>query len=82
MSAPCLSGWIRNGVATVLSTMRGTPDSCAAPATAAMSRMWPLGLAIVSAKYALVLGRVAAFHSARSSGFSTNETSMPSFGSV
>ena len=33
MSAPWASGWIRYGVATVLSTISGTPASCATAAT-------------------------------------------------
>ena len=82
MSAPHSSGRIRYGVATVLSTISGTPTSWAAVATFSMSRMSCLGLEIVSAKKALVLGRTAARHDSMSSGSSTKETSMPSFGNV
>ena len=38
MSAPHSNGRIRYGVATVLSTISGTPTSCATPATPSMSR--------------------------------------------
>jgi hypothetical protein len=48
MSAPCSSGRIRYGVATVLSTMSGTPLRCATSATPAMSRMSTFGLPIDS----------------------------------
>ena len=40
------------------------------------------GLASTSPKKALVFGRIAARHCSRSSGSSTNETSMPIFGNV
>ena len=43
-SAPYSNGRIRYGVAIVLSTMSGTPTSCATPATASMSRTLPAGL--------------------------------------
>ena len=69
-------------MATVLSTTSGMPYSCATLAMPSMSRMSFFGFAIVSPKNALVLGRIAAFHCSRSSGSSTNETSMPSFGNV
>ena len=82
MSAPHSSGRIRYGVATVLSTMSGTPASCATAATPSMSRTSCLGLEMVSAKKSLVLGRTAARQDSRSSGSSTNVVSMPSFGSV
>ncbi len=48
MSAPCSSGLSRYGVATVLSTIRGTPLACATSATAAMSMMSFLGLPMLS----------------------------------
>ena len=81
-SAPHSSGRIRYGVATVLSTISGTPTSCARFATFSMSRMSCFGLEIVSAKNALVFGRTADRHDSRSSGSSTKETWMPSFGNV
>ena len=79
MSAPCSIGRIKNGVATVLSTINGTPLSWATFATAAISRTSFLGLAIVSPKSALVFGRTAACHDAGSDGSSTKVTSMPNF---
>ena len=81
MSAPWAIGWIRYGVAMVLSTISGTPFSCATALTPGMSRMSICGLEMVSAKKALVFGWAAARHDSRSSGFSTKLTSMPSFGS-
>jgi len=47
-------------VASVLSTISGTPASLATAATAAMSVMMPPGLAIDSTKIALVFGVTAA----------------------
>ena len=82
MSAPCSNGRIRYGVAIVLSTMSGTPASCATSATSAMSRMLIFGLPMVSAKNSFVFGRTARRHSSASSWFSTNVVSMPSFASV
>ena len=79
MSAPNSIGRIRYGVATVLSTTSGTPASWATPATPSMSRMSFFGFEIVSAKNAFVFGLTAARQLSRSSGSSTNETSMPSF---
>jgi hypothetical protein len=66
----------------VLSTISGTPASCARSATVAMSSTLPCGLPMVSAKYAFVFSRVAARHCSGSSWSSTKETEMPSFGSV
>jgi hypothetical protein len=82
MSAPHSSGRIRYGVGTVLSTMSGTPLSCATPETPSRSSTSFFGLASVSPKNAFVFGRTAARHWSRSSGSSTNETSMPILGSV
>ena len=65
MSAPCSIGRSRYGVATVLSTMSGSPLSCATPETPATSRTWPRGFEMVSAKKARVLGRTAARHCQR-----------------
>ena len=67
MSAPCSNGRIRYGVAIVLSTMSGTPLSCAMSATRAMSSTLMRGLPMVSAKNSLVFGRTAAAHSCGSS---------------
>ena len=77
MSAPCSIGRTRYGVAMVLSTMSGTPASCATPATPAKSRTSPRGFGIDSPKNARVSGRTAAAHSARSVGSCTNVTAMP-----
>ena len=82
MSAPHFSGLIRYGVATVLSTISGTPYSCATPATSSMSRMSDFGFGMVSAKNSLVFGRTASFHACASCGSVTNVVSMPSLGSV
>ncbi len=82
MSAPCSNGRMRNGVAIVLSTMRGTPASWATSATERMSRTLILGLPIVSAKNSFVFGRTAARHSSGSSWFSTKVVSMPSLARV
>ena len=73
---------MRYGVAIVLSTMSGTPLSCATRATPSMSSTSDLGLEIVSAKNSLVLGRTAAFQDSRSLGSSTKLTWRPNFGSV
>ena len=82
MSAPCSNGRIRYGVAIVLSTISGTPCSCATSATARMSRMLIFGLPMVSAKNSFVFGRTARRHSSGSSWSSTKVVSMPSFASV
>ncbi len=58
MSAPCSRGWHRYGVATVLSTTNGIPCSWAMPDTPSKSSTSPLGLPMVSAKKALVLGLI------------------------
>ncbi len=81
MSAPCSIGRTRYGVAIVLSTISGTPASCAMSATPRMSRTFPRGLPMLSANSALVFGRIAARQASRSSA-STKDTSMPNFGSV
>ena len=82
MSAPCSIGRSRYGVGTVLSTISGTPASCATSATFRTSSTLPRGLPSVSANSSLVFGRIAARHSSASSGSSTKLTSIPSFGSV
>lgn len=82
MSAPCSNGRMRYGVAIVLSTMSGTPDSCATSDTRRMSSTLIFGLPMVSAKKSLVFGRTARRHSSASSWFSTKVVSMPSLASV
>ena len=76
-SAPHSIGRMRKGVATVLSTTSGTPCSWARAATASMSRISDFGLAIVSPKSSLVLGRIAARHESIEVGSSTKVTSRP-----
>ena len=49
MSAPCSKGRMSHGLATVLSTMSGTPTSWATSETPRMSRMSLRGLPMVSA---------------------------------
>ena len=68
MSAPHSIGRHRYGVANVLSTISGTPCSCATAATASMSSTLPPGLPIVSAKNAFVFGRTASRQADGSSG--------------
>ena len=63
-------------VASVLSTMRGTPASLATAETAAMSVMIPPGLAIDSMKIALVFGVTARSKVEMSSG-SAHTTFQP-----
>ena len=82
MSAPCSNGRIRYGVAIVLSAISGRPFSCAMSAMPWMSSTFACGLPMVSAKNSFVLGRTARRHSSRSSWFSMNVVSMPSFASV
>ena len=60
MSAPSFSGWIRYGVATVLSTINGTSCLCATSATAWISVTSSLGFPIVSAKISLVFSVISA----------------------
>ena len=59
MSAPWSIGRIKYGVASVLSTISGTPALRATSAIASMSVMLPAGLAIDSMKIALVRGVTA-----------------------
>jgi hypothetical protein len=73
---------MRKGVAMVLSTTSGTPTSWATPATPSMSSTSALGLAMVSAKNALVFGCTAARQASRSAWSSTKVTWMPSLGKV
>ena len=60
MSAPYSNGRSRIGVATVLSTIRGTPCLCATLAMASMSQMLPAGLPTLSQNTALVLSSISA----------------------
>jgi hypothetical protein len=78
MSAPKRIGLHRNGLGTVLSTIKGTPCACATSATASMSSSCRLGLPRLSANTARVFGFIAA---AKASGeaVSTNVVVMPSF---
>ena len=50
----------RMGVATVLSTISGTPCSCATSANASMSQMLPAGLPTLSQKTALAFSSICA----------------------
>ena len=68
MSAPYSIGLHRYGVASVLSTIRGTPALLAIFATASMSTITPPGLAIDSMKIALVFGLIARSKVEMSSG--------------
>jgi hypothetical protein len=72
----------RYGVGTVLSTTSGTPTSWATSAMPRMSSTLLRGLPSVSAKNSRVRSLAAARQASRSSGSSTNVTSMPSFGKV
>ena len=77
MSAPYSKGRKFTGVGKVLSTMRGTPWAWAALANFSTSRTMRAGLAMVSPKTALVLGRKAAFSSSSEQLGSTKVKSMP-----
>ena len=80
-SAPCSKGLSSSGVATVLSTMRGTPSAWATAATASRSTMLPAGLPMVSQKTARVFSSMSgAIDSARSS--TAKRVSMPRVGST
>src|SRR6202012_2847544 len=68
MSAPWSIGRIRYGVASVLSTIRGTPALRAIAEIASMSVTLPEGLAIDSMKIALVRGVIALSKLPTSSG--------------
>ncbi|MNZ30858.1 hypothetical protein D3C78_481440 [compost metagenome] len=81
MSAPCSNGRQRIGVATVLSTISGTPWRCAASASACRSTMLPAGLPIDSQNTALVLASISA-SSAATSSWAAKRTSMPWRGRV
>ncbi len=70
------------GVGKVLSTMRGTPCAWAAVANFSMSRTASAGLAMVSPKTHLVLGRNAASSSSGVQLGSTKVHSIPILPSV
>ena len=76
MSAPWRKGLHKNGDGTVLSTIKGTPWACATSATAAISSTVRLGLPMLSAKTARVLGCIAAAK-AKGSLASTKVVSIP-----
>ena len=77
MSAPHSKGRQLMGVAKVLSRIRGTPWLWAALANFSMSSTVRAGLAMVSPKTALVLGRKAASSSSGVQSGSTKVNSMP-----
>ena len=82
MLAPHSMGRQRAGVGKVLSTTSGRPASCAASAKVWMSRTVSAGLATVSPKTSLVLGRMAAAISSLLARGLTKVDSMPSLGRV
>ena len=82
MSAPHSNGRIRYGVGIVLSSTSGMPSAWATAETPSMSNTSFFGFESVSPKNSFVVGRTAARHWSRSSGSSTNVTSMPYLGSV
>ncbi len=81
MFAPCLIGFNNTGVATVLSTIKGTSAALECSAIASKSKTSSLGFPKDSTKNALVLSCTA---SLKLSGFeaSTNVVVMPNLGKV
>ena len=78
-SAPWAKGLSISGVATVLSTMSGTPAAWATAATASRSTMLPAGFPMDSQKTARVFSSMSgAIDSARSS--TAKRASMPRVG--
>ena len=77
MSAPHSMGRQLTGVGNVLSTMSGTPWSCAAEAKSSMSSTASAGFAMVSPNTHLVLGLNAASSSSRVHVGETNVASTP-----
>ena len=77
MSAPHSMGRQPQGVAKVLSTMRGTPWAWAAAANRSMSSTDSAGLAMVSPNSALVLGWKAALSSSSVQSGSTKVNPIP-----
>ena len=82
ISAPHSKGRQLMGVAKVLSTIRGTPCAWAMSAILRMSSTQSVGLEMVSAKRAFVLGRKALAISSAGASWSTKVTSMPIFRNV
>ena len=80
-SAPWWIGLSINGVATVLSTINGTPAACATSATASRSTTLPAGLPMVSQKTAQVRSSISASMESASSS-AANRASMPRVGST
>ncbi|MNP54208.1 hypothetical protein D3C76_1487450 [compost metagenome] len=81
MSAPCSNGRHSTGVATVLSTISGTPWRCAASARACRSTMLPAGLPMDSQNTALVRSSISA-SSAGMSSWAAKRVWMPKRGRV
>ena len=81
MSAPCSIGFKRMGVATVLSTISGTPCAWATAASASMSQMLPAGLPTLSQKTARVLSSISPAIASGASD-SAKRTVMPWLGST
>ena len=81
MSAPYSIGRSRIGVATVLSTISGTPCRCAAAAIASMSQMLPAGLPTLSQNTARVSPSISRSMSAAAS-LAAKRASMPWRGST
>ncbi len=81
MSAPYSIGRSSTGVGSVLSTISGTPASCATFAIASTSSTSTFGLPSDSANTAFVFGRIAAA-TACGSEASTSDTAIPNRGSV
>ena len=77
MSQPNSKGWQSTGVAKVLSMIRGTPWAWAALANFSISSTVRAGLAMVSPKTALVLGRKAASSSSSVQSGATKVNSTP-----
>ena len=82
MSAPHSKGRQFTGVGNVLSTISGTPWSCAAFAKRSMSSTSSAGLAMVSPKTARVFGRNAASSSSSEQFGPTKVNSMPMYAMV
>ena len=79
ISTPHSKGLQKIGVGNVLSTISGTPCSCAAFANFSMSKILSAGFAIVSPNTSFVFGlNLVASSSAEISG-STNVDSIPIF---
>src|SRR4051812_47470106 len=77
MSAPCSSGRVSTGVATVESTASSAPALCAMAAAAAISLTAQVGLAGVSSQTSLVAPGFTAAAMASVLSVSTNSTLRP-----